>query len=75
MHLNFLRTSNPGDGKGLLWREKSQGIQKFWQQRPGSQNTKRLLLIKENQVSQVQEVKAFLCMGRCKSLGSLKYFL
>ena len=38
-------------------------------------NIKRLLLIKENQVSQVKEVSAFLCMGRHKSLGSLKSFL
>ena len=36
---------------------------------------KRLLLIKENQTSQVNELSAFLCMGRCKSLGSLKSFL
>ena len=38
-------------------------------------NIKRLLLIKENQISQVKEFSAFLCMGRCKSLGSLKSFL
>ena len=37
--------------------------------------TTRLLLIKENQISQVKEFSAFLCMGRCKSLGSLKSFL
>ena len=30
------------------------------------------MLIKENQVSQVKEFSAFLCMGRCKSLGLLK---
>ena len=46
------------------------------QQKPGSWNIKRLLLlIKENQISQVNECSAFLCMGRCKSLGSLKSFL
>ena len=45
------------------------------QQRAGSPNVKRLLLIKENQVSQVKEFSIFLCMGRCKSLGSLKSFL
>ena len=45
------------------------------QQRPGSQNIKRLLLIKENQTSQVNEFSAFLCIGRCKSLGSVKSFL
>ena len=45
------------------------------QQRPGSRNIKRLLLIKENQISQVNEFTAFLCLRRCKSLGSLKSFL
>ena len=43
--------------------------------RPGSWNIERLLLTKENQISQVKEFSAFLCMGRCKSLGSLKSFL
>ena len=33
------------------------------------------ITVKENQVSQVNEFSAFLCMGRCKSLGSLKLFL
>ena len=46
----------------------------FLQQRPSSQNIKRLLLIKENQLSQFKEFSAFLCMERCKSLGSLKSF-
>ena len=41
----------------------------------GSQNVKRLSLIKENQISQIKEFSAFLCMERCKSLGSLKSFL
>ena len=31
------------------------------QQKPGSQNIKRLLLTKENQTSQVNEFSAFLC--------------
>ena len=39
------------------------------QQVAGSLNIKRLLLIKENQISQVKEFSASLCMGRCKSLG------
>ena len=34
-------------------------------------NVKRLLLMKENQISQVKELIAFLCMRRWKSLGSL----
>ena len=33
------------------------------------------MLIKENQTSQVKEFSAFLCMGRYKSLGSVKSFL
>ena len=44
-------------------------------QRTGSLNITRLLLIEENQISQVKEFSAFLCMGRCKSPGSLKPFL
>ena len=35
----------------------------------GSRNIKKLLLIKENQTSQVNEFSAFLCMQRCKSLA------
>ena len=46
-----------------------------FQGRAGSQNIKRLLLIKENQKSQVKKFSTFLCIGRCKSLGSLKLFL
>ena len=38
----------------------------------GSLNVKRVLLIKESQITQVQQFSAFLCVGRCKSLGSLK---
>ena len=34
--------------------------------RPGSQHIKRLLLIKENHISQVKEFTAFLYMGKCK---------
>lgn len=36
---------------------------------------KRLLLIKENQITQVKEYSTFPCIRRCKSLGSLKLFL
>ena len=42
------------------------------QQWAGSLNIKRLLLIKENQLSQVKEFSTFLCVGRCKNLGLLK---
>ena len=45
------------------------------QQKAGSLNIKRLLLIKENQVSQIKEFGALLCMGKCKHLGLLKSFL
>ena len=45
------------------------------QQKGGSLNIKNILWIKENQIAQVKEFSAFLCMGRCKSLGSLKSFL
>ena len=38
-------------------------------------NIKRLLLIKENQVTQVEEFSPFLCVGRYKNLGSLRQFL
>ena len=44
------------------------------QQRAGSLNIKRLLLIKGRQICQVKEFSSFLCMGRCKSPGSLKSF-
>ena len=43
----------------------------FLQQRSDSQNMIRLLLIKENQMSQVNEFGVFLCMGRGQRLGSL----
>jgi len=42
------------------------------QQKPGSQNMKRLLLMKENQTCEVKEFRAFLCVGQCQHLGSLK---
>ena len=34
-----------------------------------------MIIVKENQIFQVKEFSAFLCMERCKSLGSLKSFL
>ena len=45
------------------------------QKHPSSQNIKRLLLIEENQTSQVNEFSTFLSSGGYKSLGSLKLFL
>ena len=45
------------------------------QQRAGGLNVRGLLLVKENQISQVKEFSTFLCMRRWKSLGSPKSFL
>ena len=42
------------------------------QQKAGSLNVKRALLIKESQVPQVEEVSA--CVGGCSRLGSLNSF-
>ena len=44
-------------------------------QRADSLNIKRSLIMKENQISRVKEFSAFLCMGRCKRLGSRKSVL
>ena len=46
---------------------RSQDIQELLQ--PGSQNLKRVPLIKENQTSQVKEFNDFLCMGGYKRLA------
>ena len=43
--------------------------------KPGGRNIKRLLFIKENQISQVKEFSTFLRMGRCRSLGLWKSLL
>ena len=48
---------------------------KFCNKGQVSLNIKRLLLIKENQISQVKEISIFLCMGRRKSLCPLKLLL
>ena len=45
---------------------KSQDVWEFLEQRAGSQNIKRLLIIKENQTSQVNEISPFLCIGKGK---------
>ena len=78
---NF-RTPSPGDSTSInpeitdLRRQGEEpGHIEILQQRTGSLNIKRLLLIKENQLSQVKEFSTFQYMGRCKSLGSLKSFL
>ena len=51
---------------------KEPGYIEVSQQRADSLYIKILLLIKENQISQVTEFSVFLCMGKYKSLGSLK---
>ena len=48
------------------------GYIRVLRQRLGCENSKRLLLIKENQISQVNEFSAFQWRGRCKNFGSLK---
>ena len=78
---DFLRTSSPVRSlsecsEGLLRRGKGGArIYRSFCNKTGSRNIKRLLSIKENQTSQDNEFRAFLCMGRCKSLDSLKSFL
>ena len=81
--MGIFRTSSPGDSissnpeRTAPGRQGvgSQVIQTFCNKGQAVGNIKRLLLIKENQISQGKEFSAFLCMGRCKSLGSLKSFL
>ena len=77
----ILRTLGLGDSiskdyeRTALRRQGEQpGYIEALQQRASSLDIKILLLIKENQISQVKEFSV-LCMGRCKNLGSLKLFL
>ena len=77
--VEFLRDSSPGntissspERTALRRRGEEPGYRNF---ATISLNVKRLLLIKENQISQVKEFSTFLYMGRCRSLGSLKSFL
>ena len=75
-----LRTSSWGDkhlkqpGENFS-KEKESGYVKAFQQRAGSLNIRRFLLIKGNQITPVKECKVFLCMERGKSLGSMESFL
>ena len=62
--------------EGLLLRGKGgTKIHECLQQRPGSGNFQRLMLTKETQISQVNKFSTFLCIGRCKSLDSVKSLL
>ena len=66
-------SSNP-DTTALRRQGEEPGYTEVLQQRAGSLNIKRLLLIKGRQICQVKDFSSFLCMGRCKSPGSLKSF-
>ena len=59
-----------------LFQEAGEGVGylEVFQQGIGRLNIKRLLLIKENQRFQIKELTVSLCLGRCKSLASLKSF-
>ena len=77
--VGIFRTSSPGDSISndserttLRQRGEKPGYIEVLQQRAGSLNIKRLLLINGNLISQVKEFSVFLCIG---SLGSLKSFL
>ena len=65
--------SNNPERTPLRMQREEPGYIEVLQQRAGSLNIK--LLIKGNQMFQVKEVSIFLCMGRHKSLGSLKSVL
>ena len=57
-------SSNPERTAPRRWRWGGQvRLYRSLQQRAGSLNIKWLLLVKENQISQVEEFRAFLCMG------------
>ena len=67
-------SNNPGRTAPIR-RGEEPGYIEVSQQRESSLNIKKLLQIKGNQLSQVKEFSAFLYMGICKSLVSLKSFL
>ena len=75
--VGIFRTSSLGDSISdylertapRRWVGEESGYIEVLQGRAGDLNIKRLLLIKENQISQV------LCLGRWKHLGSLRLFL
>ena len=80
--MRIFRTSNLGDSissnpeRTALRRkgEKSHYIE-ICNKRQVVWTSKVFLWIKENQISQVKEFSAFLCLGRCKNLGPLKSFI
>ena len=74
----IFRTSSPGDTtssdpeRTALRRGEEPGYTEVLQQRTGCLNIRRLLSVKGNSISQVTAFRAFLCVGGCKSLGSLE---
>ena len=62
-------TLRGGEGKGGV------RLYRSFAKMAGCLNIKRLLLMKENQISQAMEFSTFLCMERYKSLGLVKSFL
>ena len=80
--VGIFRTSNLGDSissdpEGTTMEKQGEEpdcIQAL-QQSTSRLNIKRLLFIRENHITQVKEVSAFLCMGRSKTLGLLESFL
>ena len=72
--VSILKTSNLGhsisDNTEQLFQRGKEGVRiysSFCNKRPDSQNVKPLLLIlKKNQTYQINETKAFLCMGGWK---------
>ena len=68
------RTSGPGENCSMEARGGA-GLYRSFVTKGRCLNIKRLLLIKENQITQVKGFSAFLCMGRYRNLGSLRQFL
>ena len=78
----FEQAAGVGDGQGSLaccgpWghKESDTAEQLNWTECNKGQvvlTSKVFLWIKENPISQVKEFSIFLCVGKCKSLGSLK---
>ena len=62
-------TSSPGDS--ISGNPEGTALRRRHREEPGYIE----LLIKENQISQVEEFSGFLCMGRCRSVGLLKSFV
>ena len=81
LYCNSLRTSEQSitaiwEAASWAWRGKEGArVYRSFVTKPSSWNIKRLLLIKENQTSQVNEFSTVLCIRSYKSLGSLKSLL